>query len=60
MINFYNSRYKSLRRSANLFVLNLAVGDTLLIVANVPLLVISSFRAQWIGGVIGKNTSKQN
>ncbi|XP_071130157.1 rhodopsin, GQ-coupled-like isoform X2 [Mytilus edulis] len=46
-------RYKSLRRSANLFVLNLAVGDTLLIVANVPLLVISSFRAQWIGGVIG-------
>ncbi|XP_063447447.1 rhodopsin, GQ-coupled-like [Mytilus trossulus] len=46
-------RYKSLRRSANLFVLNLAVGDTLLIVANVPLLVISSFRAQWIGGVMG-------
>ncbi|XP_052070135.1 rhodopsin, GQ-coupled-like [Mytilus californianus] len=46
-------RYKSLRRSANLFVLNLAVGDTLLIVANVPLLVISSFHAQWIGGVIG-------
>ncbi|CAC5385363.1 OPN4 [Mytilus coruscus] len=45
--------YKSLRRSANLFVLNLAVGDALLIVANIPLLVISSFRAQWIGGVIG-------
>lgn len=46
-------RFKGLRRTAFLFVLNLAIGDTLLILTNVPVLVVSSFKTQWVAGVSG-------
>jgi hypothetical protein len=43
-----------------LFTLNLACGDALLIVANVPVLVISSFKGAWIGGVPGKKLIRKD
>jgi hypothetical protein len=43
-----------------LFTLNLACGDALLIIANVPVLVISSFKGAWIGGVPGKKLIRKD
>ncbi|XP_062619522.1 rhodopsin-like [Saccostrea cucullata] len=46
-------RYRSLRISSNLLVLNLAITDTFLALGNLPWLAISSFRGYWIFGYIG-------
>jgi hypothetical protein len=35
-------------------------GDALLIIANVPVLVISSFKGAWIGGVPGKKLIRKD
>ncbi|XP_022318337.1 rhodopsin-like isoform X1 [Crassostrea virginica] len=46
-------RYRSLRISSNLLVLNLAITDTFLALGNLPWLAISSFKGFWTFGYIG-------
>lgn len=52
-LGFFYFRYRSLRISSNLLVLNLAITDTFLALGNLPWLAISSFRGYWIFGYIG-------
>lgn len=44
------NRYKKLRKSANVYVVNLASVDVLMCIANFPLFVYSCFEGTWVTG----------